>query len=214
MALEEYQRKRDFGRTPEPAGQAAGQPGGSADRGEQRFVVQRHRARRLHYDLRFEIGGVLVSWAVPKGPTLDPDIRRVAVHVEHDRPDQALAELTNEPVQPIAPARRRDDLDAGRRVATRDCRRGGVDLEAAALPAGAHLALGVHGNVPDLAGQAGAKLGEALTIEEGEGAELVQPEFKSASVGAEESGPAATPPPTKPGTSTVTATVHTIFALQ
>jgi hypothetical protein len=64
-----------------------------------------------------------------------------------------------------------------------------------------------------LAGQAGAKLGEALTIEEGEGAELVQPEFKSASVGAEESGPAATPPPTKPGTSTVRATVHVIFEL-
>ena len=80
--LTPYQRKRDFSRTPEPAGQATGQPGGAADRGDQRFVVQRHRARRLHYDLRFEIGGVLVSWAVPKGPTLDPDIKRIAVHVE------------------------------------------------------------------------------------------------------------------------------------
>ncbi|HEY1641129.1 MAG TPA: DNA polymerase ligase N-terminal domain-containing protein [Streptosporangiaceae bacterium] len=80
--LTPYQRKRDFSRTPEPAGQATGQPGGTADRGDQRFVVQRHRARRLHYDLRFEIGGVLVSWAVPKGPTLDPDIKRIAVHVE------------------------------------------------------------------------------------------------------------------------------------
>ncbi|HVW48142.1 MAG TPA: SIMPL domain-containing protein [Solirubrobacterales bacterium] len=64
-----------------------------------------------------------------------------------------------------------------------------------------------------LAGQAGAKLGEALTIEEGEGAEFVEPEFKSGSVSAEEAAPEATPPPTKPGTSTVRATVHVIFEL-
>ena len=86
--LAPYRAKRDFSKTKEPAGRQAGRtpaPRSGAVRVEQaapRFVVQRHRARRLHYDFRLEVAGVLVSWAVPKGPTLDPDVRRAAFHVE------------------------------------------------------------------------------------------------------------------------------------
>ncbi|HEY2190901.1 MAG TPA: DNA polymerase ligase N-terminal domain-containing protein [Actinomycetospora sp.] len=83
--LATYVRKRDFDVTPEPTG------GGSGD-GPPIFVVQRHRARRLHYDFRLEIDGALASWAVPRGPTLDPSARHMAVHVEDHPLDYAMFE--------------------------------------------------------------------------------------------------------------------------
>ncbi len=78
MSLEEYKRKRDFTQTPEPAAGAV--PHASARGGF--FCVQRHDATHLHYDFRLEIDGTLKSWAIPKGPSLDPTVRHYAAHVE------------------------------------------------------------------------------------------------------------------------------------
>src|SRR2546428_12329395 len=76
MGLAEYKKKRRFNKPPEPGPEKKTSEMGNI------FVVQKHRATMLHYDFRLEADGVLLSWAVPKGPSMDPNVKRMAVHVE------------------------------------------------------------------------------------------------------------------------------------
>src|SRR5437016_9625607 len=83
MGLTEYKKKRRFNKTPEPGPEKKTSEFGNI------FVVQKHRATQLHYDFRLEADGVLLSWAVPRGPSMDPNVKRLAMHVEDHPVDYA-----------------------------------------------------------------------------------------------------------------------------
>ena len=82
MSLEEYRRKRDFTKSPEPAGESTRDQSNEPGADGRVFCIQKHLASQLHYDLRLEHKGVLLSWAIPKGPSINSHDRRLAVHVE------------------------------------------------------------------------------------------------------------------------------------
>ena len=79
MSLKKYREKRNFRISPEPSGKSHAT---AARKKALRYVVQKHRATQLHYDFRLEFNGVLISWAVPKGPAVDPSVKRLAMQVE------------------------------------------------------------------------------------------------------------------------------------
>src|SRR5919108_6296312 len=84
MSLKEYNAKRNFKKTPEPNGPRSSSPSRRTNKEDLRFVIQKHKASKLHYDFRLETpDGILLSWAVPKGPSLDPRQKRLAVETEN-----------------------------------------------------------------------------------------------------------------------------------